>query len=243
MAYQYTPLPPGTIRLLSLSPSPSKTAPLEGTFLPTPLSSPSATVSVAAPPPFSSLSYVWGPQTFPSSIKITSAGAGGGDLPLPLPTANLDAALRRFRLPDAPRLLWADAICINQQDISERNAQVLLMADIYRTADTTLCWLGLGAGTGSEEGALRTLSEIAELGPRFGQPARGMPPERGAPIGTELDLGDIDMEEAGEVVELAVGGETELVFGNEWFERLWIVQEAVLAREMRMVLGEAEIEW
>ena len=42
-----------------------------------------------------------------------------------------------------PRLtLWIDAVCINQNDISERNHQVLLMGDIYRGATTVLSWLG-----------------------------------------------------------------------------------------------------
>jgi len=42
-----------------------------------------------------------------------------------------------------PRLvLWVDAICINQDDIPERNDQVLLMGDIYRNATSVISWLG-----------------------------------------------------------------------------------------------------
>ena len=65
----------------------------------------------------------------------------GQSLPV---TENLWLALRRVKLHGMIKLrhLWVDAICINQGDIPERNAQVQRMADIYSTADATLVWLG-----------------------------------------------------------------------------------------------------
>jgi hypothetical protein len=38
--------------------------------------------------------------------------------------------------------LWVDAICINQDNMSERGHQVKLMGDIYSYARTVLAWLG-----------------------------------------------------------------------------------------------------
>jgi hypothetical protein len=38
--------------------------------------------------------------------------------------------------------IWIDAICINQQETSERNAQVQLMREIYSTAHMICMWLG-----------------------------------------------------------------------------------------------------
>ncbi|KAL2124105.1 hypothetical protein VTJ04DRAFT_470 [Mycothermus thermophilus] len=38
--------------------------------------------------------------------------------------------------------LWIDALCINQDDIDERNSQVLLMGELYRHAAAVLSWLG-----------------------------------------------------------------------------------------------------
>jgi hypothetical protein len=57
---------------------------------------------------------------------------------------NLYQALRSLR--DVPshsndareRVLWADAICINQNDLEERNQQVSIMAFIYSRAQTVL---------------------------------------------------------------------------------------------------------
>ncbi|KAI1409707.1 heterokaryon incompatibility protein-domain-containing protein [Hypoxylon sp. FL1857] len=59
-------------------------------------------------------------------------------------------ALQRVRLPDQPRLLWTDAICINQkfnnQDQitgdAERNSQLSRLRDIYQGATGLLVWLG-----------------------------------------------------------------------------------------------------
>ena len=51
-------------------------------------------------------------------------------------------ALRRLRLPSRARLIWIDALCINQQNVKERNMQVGNMREIYRKADHVLIWLG-----------------------------------------------------------------------------------------------------
>ncbi|KAK3339793.1 heterokaryon incompatibility protein-domain-containing protein [Lasiosphaeria hispida] len=55
---------------------------------------------------------------------------------------NLGAALLRLRLPEAPRTLWIDAVCINQDDLAERAQQVGYMRDIYRHSKGVLIWLG-----------------------------------------------------------------------------------------------------
>lgn len=57
-------------------------------------------------------------------------------------TVNLELALRYLRLQDRPRILWADAICIDQNNIGERNMQIQLMQDIYNSSITNLIWLG-----------------------------------------------------------------------------------------------------
>ncbi|GAW16383.1 hypothetical protein ANO14919_058090 [Xylariales sp. No.14919] len=57
-------------------------------------------------------------------------------------SANLHAALRRMRAPNAVVRIWVDAICINQQDDAERADQVGMMRDIYRNSSEVLIWLG-----------------------------------------------------------------------------------------------------
>jgi hypothetical protein len=51
-------------------------------------------------------------------------------------TENCEAALRQLRLRSTPRQLWVDAICIDQSNTKERNHQVGLMDQIFRSAST-----------------------------------------------------------------------------------------------------------
>jgi hypothetical protein len=57
-------------------------------------------------------------------------------------TENLHSALLHLRLPSESRLIWIDALCINQKDDKERNHQVKEMKQIYRGAARVLAWLG-----------------------------------------------------------------------------------------------------
>jgi len=65
----------------------------------------------------------------------------------------LNSALKRLRLQDKTRTLWADALCINQTDNEEKSRQVRLMAQIYGKAARVLAYLGDDAD-GSERAQL-----------------------------------------------------------------------------------------
>ncbi|KAI2627785.1 heterokaryon incompatibility protein-domain-containing protein [Hypoxylon sp. NC1633] len=86
---------------------------------------------------YEALSYVWGAPNPPGTIFLD-----GVEFSV---TPNLGSALRYLRLEDRPRLLWVDAICINQNDLAERKSQVRMMAEIYSKAATTVSWLGEAA--------------------------------------------------------------------------------------------------
>lgn len=49
-----------------------------------------------------------------------------------------------MRLRHSKRIIWADAVCINQQDDAEKSHQVPLMGSIYSLAKTDAVWLGPG---------------------------------------------------------------------------------------------------
>lgn len=55
---------------------------------------------------------------------------------------NLRAALLTLRHAASTRTMWVDAICINQDDIKERNHQVHIMKKIYSKAESVIVWLG-----------------------------------------------------------------------------------------------------
>lgn len=126
---------PRSIRLLGLHQSPDLSAPLEISLVEASLDDfPSDRYSYEA------LSYVWGAPT-----GSTQCTCDGKQL---LITPSCNDALRHLRLPDQHRILWVDAICIDQgnseESLKERNTQITLMGEVYRTAERTLCWLGIG---------------------------------------------------------------------------------------------------
>jgi hypothetical protein len=87
---------------------------------------------IADPPPYTALSYVWGDVSNPIPITLDKKNIRV--------TQNLHRALQRFRKTTV--LLWVDAICINQQDLDEKNVQVNMMAKIYVKAASVAVWLG-----------------------------------------------------------------------------------------------------
>ncbi|KAI0550635.1 HET-domain-containing protein [Xylaria curta] len=100
------------------------------------------TVALDDKPSYEALSYTWGTRTKGRTLKIRQSAkwmSRSTELPV---TDNLFGALRRLRYLFKPRVLWVDAVCINQEDIDERSAQVALMAEIYSNASSTAIWLG-----------------------------------------------------------------------------------------------------
>jgi hypothetical protein len=83
---------------------------------------------------FEALSYTWGTTKAADTVIVNG-------WPLEI-TQNLDLALRHLRQPAQTKIMWVDALCINQQDIDERNYQVPLMGSIYAGASQTTVWLG-----------------------------------------------------------------------------------------------------
>jgi hypothetical protein len=88
---------------------------------------------------YESVSYTWaseyGDQERSSPIECNKDG-------FIMVTTNCEAALRRLRLTESVRILWLDAICINQDDSTERIQQVILMRAIYSNVSNVLVWLG-----------------------------------------------------------------------------------------------------
>lgn len=75
---------------------------------------------------------------------------------------NLWQALKHLRSERYKRFLWADALCIDQENEKERNHQVGQMSDIYEQAMTARVWLGLE----DEEGELLKAMKRMDDSPR-----------------------------------------------------------------------------
>lgn len=90
---------------------------------------------------FKALSYTWGDAS--KKVNIT---LDGHQFPV---TENLFAALKNVRNSNKAAAgkvtvsgWWIDAICINQEDILERNSQVAMMTMIYKRSHGVHVWLG-----------------------------------------------------------------------------------------------------
>lgn len=144
--YTKCPLPPhpGHIRLLRLHPSSDPLAPLSGTIF--------ATTFDASRASYEALSYCWGDDARPEiiTLHVRNEEPRPGDshtdqntIPIQLPiTRSLAEALADIRFPSSDRLLWADALCIDQAHNGEKSVQVRQMYDIYANSRRTLVYLG-----------------------------------------------------------------------------------------------------
>ncbi|KAK0724614.1 heterokaryon incompatibility protein-domain-containing protein [Lasiosphaeris hirsuta] len=135
---------------------------------------------------------------------------------------------------EALSTLWIDAICINQEDMAERNAQVQRMPHLYRLAYRVVVWLG--PGSRQSKLAISTLRFLAEQV----QVTRenhlvGMP---GAVEGGWYH-NNHDLPYDGETWRAILR-----FFQRLWFTRVWVVQEVNLANARAVVqCGEDEVMW
>lgn len=101
-------------------------------------------------PKYETISYAWGNRDNRSSITVNGAI-------LSVPFSSM-TALRRMRLLFEERVVWIDAVCINQSDLTERSAQVALMGIIYMRGQQNLIFLG-DDGQGHAEAAVEALAD------------------------------------------------------------------------------------
>ncbi|KAF1848773.1 HET-domain-containing protein [Cucurbitaria berberidis CBS 394.84] len=167
-------------------------------------------------PEYEALSYTWSCSADPVIAHELSATPSTMKI-----RANLALALRYLRYLDKPRNLWIDAICINQNDISERNREISRMRDIYSLATRTILWVG--GETSDSAKALATLEYFGEqvecLG--GGQCAD-------TPGTTQLGWFQTDCELP---YDEQTWSSLVAFFQRPWFTRVWVLQEAILGGE------------
>lgn len=83
---------------------------------------------------YETTSYAWGDASIRANVRV--------DDRLLEVTRSAEQVLRRIQLQDESRLIWIDAICIDQTNLEERAHQVALMAKLYRHGQRNLVYLG-----------------------------------------------------------------------------------------------------
>lgn len=166
---------------------------------------------------WAALSYTWG-----STHDYMHLICDGLQLPI---TKNLHSALQRLRLLNEPLLLWADAICINQADNEEKEAQVQLMRRIYARANLVVADLG-EAGNDYED--VNTIFDALLRITRTTAAHEQIESERYEIFGLPVDT-DRKWES------------WRRFLARPWFRRLWVMQEYALASKVDMMYGTSYV--
>lgn len=236
LSFKYSQLPsPTSIRLLEMKP---KT--WSG------ISYSLSVVELGKAPQFNALSYTWGNPMTPfsetgpgeSTDAVTRRPLLCDDCELRI-TANLSDALQALHKVDitssgATKLqyVWIDAICINQEDSSERAAQVSIMGDIYKSAQNVIVWLG--KKDEFTEDALTAMKRLSRI------------PEDKYPHVKITDWYDQEavLRKLGTLPLFYTHWLGLVAFLNRpWFKRAWVAQETILARNVVVICGRAVISW
>ncbi|KAI0973684.1 heterokaryon incompatibility protein-domain-containing protein [Xylaria arbuscula] len=213
--YDYAELShPDSIRVLVLAASEDPKASIHGAIVEHRLSDPDVKQG------YNALSYAWGDPKFRHMIHIGESVLRIG--------GNLHSALQNIRRKDRPVRLWVDALCINQQDVNERNHQVQQMRRIYSSALETIIYLGARRGGNTELSAWNFLERHATWAMDENRDADpDLPAEREAMVYFRGDLSDVEIE----------------VLTRPWFKRLWVFQEVVVSEALSIQCGDRRISW
>ena len=189
---------------------------------------------------FLALSYTWRidytdqpPQSISCNGKNISIGK------------NLFDAIRRIRKPTSSQMIWADALCINQDDVEERSSQVSKMEEIFSSAYEVYAWLGeetLPGWTYPPFCASVALSDLCTIVNQWReQSGRSSIPKATfwSPNNNQMPRRVYDPNGYNQYW----WEETLQFFRRRWFHRVWVIQEIALARSARILLGECEISW
>ena len=189
-------------------------------------------VRLSENPEYDAISYVWGTDEPSQEIFIDGQKV--------MIRTNLHSALLRFRRSperndsqevsncNLQRRLWVDALCINQADIPERNQQVQSMKLVFAQARSVLIWLRESVESD------RFAFDVFKI-------AQGI-------IQSRVRISEDEFKRFSKVAPshrfqrntwTAVNG----VFKCTWFERIWVLQELVVAHDPLVICGEYETTW
>ncbi|KAL9003445.1 MAG: hypothetical protein Q9180_009902, partial [Flavoplaca navasiana] len=193
------------------------------------------------PPDYEALSYTWGTTTQDQPIQICITPSPMPSSPPPETnvvhvTKHLLAALLRLRQGTAKRTVWIDQLCINQNDLVEKNAQVQLMADIYQRAKRTVVWLGQLDVLDVDREAIITATERMNFRPVEREYSN---------LEDQRILKDLigyraqpDPSHSGQRRRKILAE----LLNRPWFTRAWVFQEVVVAQRGIVLCGSLEMD-
>ncbi|KAF4634089.1 hypothetical protein G7Y89_g4018 [Cudoniella acicularis] len=217
--YVYSELLFSSIRLLRLKPgsSPSKFQCELQAF------------SIDQAPKYHTLSYCWGAPTRENPLLCSGE--------IIMITTTLKEALARLITHNRGDVewIWIDQICVDQENVREKETQVNMMKDIYHKSEGTIVWLGPDIiGIESTE---RLLDDMWHLHTEDQSPIDG---SRRRGIYTRAEFEATNLPPAWHPSWKVLAE----LLSRPWFVRTWVIQEAVLSRaHPQMLCGSYKLDW
>lgn len=180
-------------------------------------------------PAYEAISYVWG-----RPAKRELIDCDGRDARV---TTNLAQVLRQLRSETTPRTLWVDGICINLDNVSEKNHQVEMMGDIFKSAARVIIWLGPN-WNGSASRAMAAIQFVNDKIPDSDSDSDESEEQQSG----EPTIENLERQLEDERGIKHIWSALEDLFERQWFQRIWCMQEAILARRTMILCGDEEID-
>ncbi|KAE8444096.1 hypothetical protein EG329_000878 [Mollisiaceae sp. DMI_Dod_QoI] len=179
-------------------------------------------ICLDSPPEYYAISYCWESQR--PTQKVICEGQ------TLMVTINCEASLKQFRRRQNEKiLLWIDAICINQNNeaVLERNHQVLMMGDVYRTAAQVWVWLGSDRLKPLTERIRRMVVWLGYLSKASRK--SGTTPEKAKVLKIARRMKSQDL--------------AKLSLHIPWFRRIWVLQEVILSKSALIHYDDVVIDY
>ena len=170
---------------------------------------------------YAALSYTWGSESRPCDIIVNRSNM--------TVTKNAYLALRDLRYQEQDRILWVDALCINQADTVEQGQQVQQMGSISSKAKRVIIWLG--EATYDTDYVMYYMNQLEKEGSKHASDDREISDEQWGNVWSAVVRG-LRPDQTDVLVE----GLRSLLH-RSWFKRVWIIQETANAQAAEIVCG------
>lgn len=189
------------------------------------------------------LSYCWGEEGKSRLIFLKMSDNPDAHYTHFVVTENLFTALYSIKSTKPGEWLWIDAISINQNDLSERSAQVAMMKEIYSKAASVIIWLG------ASEAAITADPVISSISTRFFEDTKLEHSSIIGPDGLKLNPDDLDQLKKSTITTIGTQTPTKAYeilaefFSLPWFRRVWVLQEAFSNTTVTVQIGVLSHSW
>lgn len=178
---------------------------------------------------YESLSYTWGGMDKKECILVN-----GKSLRV---TWNLYSALLHLQLDDEDRILWIDAICIDQSNMKERGHQVQQMGAIYQHASRVIFWLG--EGTLKTSILMKSLTLLEAESRKVACSSWKPTDERWNSLWETAN--QRMRSDYGSGLRAMLNKGFQSLLDHPWFRRVWILQEVAGAKAAIVCCGKASV--